>query len=109
VKQNSEGKIERYNARLVARGYTQTYGIDYNETFAPVTKMSTVRTLISCAANFGWTLYQLDVKNAFLHGDLQEEVYMDIPPGLSKPEVLGKVCRLKKIIIWSQAVPTSMV
>lgn len=63
MKQNSEGKIERYNAQLVARGYTQTYGIDYNETFAPVTKMNTVRTLISCAANFGWTLYQLDVKS----------------------------------------------
>jgi hypothetical protein len=62
VKQNLEGKVERYKARLVARGYSQTYGIDYDETFAPVAKMNTVRILISCAANFGWTLHQLDVK-----------------------------------------------
>ena len=60
VKQNAEGKIERYKARLVARGYSQTYGIDYDETFAPVAKMNTVRILISCAANFGWSLHQLD-------------------------------------------------
>jgi len=96
VKQNPEGKVERYKARLVARGYSQTYGIDYDETFAPVAKMSTVRILISCAANFGWPLHQLDGKNAFLHGDLQEEVYMELPPGFSKPEINGKVCRLKK-------------
>jgi hypothetical protein len=96
VKQSPEGKVERYKARLVARGYSQTYGIDYDETFTPVAKMGTVRTLISCNANFGWPLHQLDVKNAFLHGDLQEEVYMEIPPGLSKPETVGKVCRLKK-------------
>ena len=57
VKQNPEGKVERYKARLVAKGYSQTYGIDYDETFAPVEKMSTVRTLISCAANFDWPLY----------------------------------------------------
>jgi hypothetical protein len=75
VKQNLEGMVERYKARLVARGYSQTYGIDYDETFAPVAKMTTVRTLISCAANFGWTLHQLDVKNAFLHGDLQEAIW----------------------------------
>jgi len=96
VKQTPGGKVERYKARLVARGYSQTYGIDYDETFTPVAKMNTVRTLISCAANFGWPLHQLDVKNAFLHGDLQEEVYMEIPPGYSKPEVIEKVCRLKK-------------
>jgi hypothetical protein len=96
VKQTPEGKVERYKARLVARGYSQTYGIDYDETFAPVAKMSTVRTLISCAANFGWSLHQLDVKNAFLHGDLQGEVYMEIPHGYSKPEMVGKVCRLRK-------------
>ena len=70
VKQNPEGKVERYKARLVARGFSQTYGIDYDETFAPVAKMNTVRILVSCAANFGWKLHQLDVKNAFLHGNL---------------------------------------
>ena len=98
VKQNPEGKIERYKARLVARGYSQTYGIDYDKTFAPVAKMNTVRVLVSCAANFGWPLHQLDVKNAFLHGDLQEEVYMEIPPGLASAETEGKVCRLKKAL-----------
>ena len=96
VKQTPEGKVERCKARLVARGYSQTYGIDYDETFAPVAKMSTVRILISCATNFGWPLHQLDVKNAFLHGDLQEEVYMEVPPGWSKPEASGMVCKLKK-------------
>ncbi|KAK1609557.1 hypothetical protein QYE76_033230 [Lolium multiflorum] len=98
VKQSPEGKIERYKARLVARGYSQTYGIDYDETFAPVAKMNTVRILISCAANFGWPLHQLDVKNAFLHGDLQEEVYMEVPPGMAAAENGGKVCKLKKAL-----------
>jgi hypothetical protein len=96
VKQTLEGEIDRYKARLVAKGYSQTYGIDYGETFAPMAKMGTVRTLISCAANFGWPLHQLDVKNAFLHGDLKEEVYMEIPPGFANKQTIGKVCRLKK-------------
>jgi hypothetical protein len=77
------------------------HGIDYDETFAPVAKMSTVRTLISCAASFGWSLYQLDVKNAFLHGDLREEVYMEIPPGFGTSQTHGKVLRLRKVIIWA--------
>jgi hypothetical protein len=67
IKQNPDRKIEKYMARLVARGYNQTYGIDYGEIFAPVAKMNTVRILISYAANFGWSLHQLDVNNAFLH------------------------------------------
>ncbi|RDX71963.1 hypothetical protein CR513_48619, partial [Mucuna pruriens] len=80
VKCKSDGTLERYKARLVAKGYTQTYGIDYEETFAPVAKMNTIRVIISLVAHFGWNLQQFDVKNAFLHGDLEEEVYMEISP-----------------------------
>jgi len=90
IKHTPEGKVERYKARLVAKGYTQTYGIDYDETFAPVTKMNSVRTLISCVVNLDWDIYQMDVKNAFLHGDLHEEVYMHIPPALKQVKQMGK-------------------
>ncbi|KAJ7961715.1 Retrovirus-related Pol polyprotein from transposon TNT 1-94 [Quillaja saponaria] len=96
IKRKADGTIERYKARLVARGFTQTYVVDYQETFAPVAKMNSIRVLISCAANLGWDLQQLDVKNAFLHGDLAEEVYMEIPLGFSCQKTEGKVCKLKK-------------
>jgi Reverse transcriptase (RNA-dependent DNA polymerase) len=96
VKQNPEGKVEQYKAQMVVKGYSQTYGIDYDETFAPVTKMSMVRTLVSSTVNGGWKLNQLDVKNAFLHGDLLEEVYIEIPPGFSTNQIISKVCRLRK-------------
>jgi Reverse transcriptase (RNA-dependent DNA polymerase) len=96
VKQNPEGRVEHYKARLVAKGYSQTYDIDYDETFEPVAKMSTVRALVSLAANEGWKLHQLDVNNVFLDGDLLEEVYMEIPPGFGTNQTIGKVCKLKK-------------
>jgi len=81
IKYKADGSIDRYKTRLVAKGFTQTYDIDYVETFFPIAKLNTIRVLLSLVANLDWPLLQLDVKNVFLHGDLEEKVYMDIPPG----------------------------
>ncbi|KAL0551185.1 hypothetical protein IC582_010271 [Cucumis melo] len=89
------GTLDRHKTRLVTKGFTQTYGIDYSETFSPVAKLKTVRVLLSVAVNKDWPLYQLDVKNAFLNRDLVEEVYMSLPPGF-EAQFGQQVCKLQK-------------
>ena len=98
IKYHSDGTIEKYKACLVANGYTQAYGIDYSKTFSYVDKIDTIRFLFSIVANKDWPLYLFDVKNAFLHGEIEEEVYMHAPPGFSDRFGPGEGCRLKKTL-----------
>lgn len=102
IKHGSDGKIERYKARLMAKGFNQKEGIDYFETYSPVAKLVTVKILLAIAAIKKWNLVQLDVNNAFLNGALHEEVFIDIPPGLDVYQYFKSsstlFCKLNKSI-----------
>jgi hypothetical protein len=99
VKHNVDGFVSKYKARLVAKGYAQTYGIDYEETYSLVAKMIIVKKIIVMVATKGWSLHQMDVKSVFLHGDLQEEVYMEQSPCYVDQTHPNLVCSLKKSFV----------
>ena len=95
VKNGPDGGVDRLKACLVAKGYTKIYGFDYYDTFSPVAKMTFVRFLLSMPAMSSWSLYQLDIKNSFLYGDLVEEVNMEQSLGFVAQWQFGLVCRLR--------------
>ena len=103
VRTHSDGSLVHYKARLVARGFQQEYGRDYDETFAHVAHMTIVRTLFAVAAVRQWSISQLDVKNAFLNGELREVVYMQTPPGYTISD--GTVCHLRRALYWLKQAP----
>ncbi|KAI5318095.1 hypothetical protein L3X38_037803 [Prunus dulcis] len=105
IKKNADGTISRYKARLVAQGFSQEYGLDSEETFSPVVRHTTVRLILGLAVNFQWELRQLDVKNAFLHGELQEEVFMKQPQGFVDSQYPNHVCKLQKSLYGLKQAP----
>lgn len=105
IKRNADGSINKYKSRLVANGYVQRHGIDYDEVFAPVACMETIRLVIGIAASLGWKIHHLDVKTAFLHGELKEKVYVTQPEGFIIPGKEGKVYKLKKALYGLRQAP----
>ena len=96
TKHDKNGQVERFKARLVARGFAQTYGIDYEETFSPVVRFSSIRVLLAFAVQRGMLIHQMDVVTAFLNGELAEEIFMEQPPGFVQTGEEELVCKLKK-------------
>jgi hypothetical protein len=102
VKRHADGTVERHKARLVAKGFKQQSGVDFDQVWAPVSRHATVRALFSTVAHQGWEMDQVDVTTAFLYGELDDEVFMEMPPGFETP---GLVCKLKRSIYGFRQAP----
>lgn len=98
TKYNEKGEVDKFKARLVANGYHQREGIDFHEVFAPVARWDTIRVILATVARRGWVLFQLDVKSAFLHGELREDVYVDQPEGFEDQQDTRRVYKLRKAL-----------
>jgi hypothetical protein len=97
IKHATYGSIEKYKAIFVARGFSQQ-GVEYDETFAPVARYTSIRAMISIATQMGWKIHQMDVKTTFLNGKIEEEVYLEKPQGFEIHDKTSHVCRLKKAL-----------
>ena len=115
IKQKGDGTIERYKARLVAKGFNQTYGVDYDETYAPVFKFTSLRTILTIGATLDMEIHQMDVKTAFLNGEIDTDIYINQPPGYEKDTI--SVCKLNKGIyglkqsprLWNKRINTFLI
>lgn len=105
IRRNADGSIKKYKARLVAKGYVQKHGVDFDEVYAPVARIETIRLLVSIAASYGWEVHHLDVKTAFLNGDLMETVYVSQPEGFEVKGSEKKVYKLNKALYGLKQVP----
>ena len=100
---DADGNVTIYKARLVTKGFRQIQGVDYDETFSPVKMLKSVRIMLAIAAYFDYEIWQMDVKTAFLNGNIEEELYMIQPKGFVDPKDADKVCKLQRFYLWTEA------
>ena len=103
VKRDANGNLDRFKGSLVALGYSQTQGVDYDEVFSPVARYSAIRSLLALANSNDWEIHQMDVKTAFLNGSIDSEIYMSQPEGFDDTDHPNFVCKLKKSIMGSNS------
>ena len=108
IKHATDGSIEKFKARFVARGFSQKEGIDYKETFALVARYTSIRATMAIAAKMGWKLHQMDIKIAFLNGVKEDEVYVEQPQGFETHDSQTRV-QIKESLVWLEASTQDMI